>query len=205
MPRILVLYGSTNGQTAKIARFVRETLVSRGLEVDVVDAAQAAPNPDLYGAVIVAASLHAGGYQRAVEQWVRSAALVLRGKPTAFVSVCLGVLQHEPAVQQELTSIMDKFFAATAWQPTVIKKVAGALPYTRYNWITRWTMKRIVQKAGGDTDTSRDYEYTNWDDLRAFIERFTDSLARPPLAHDEPEISLTAHPSRPGRAQFVQL
>ena len=33
-------------------------------------------------------------------------------------------------------------------------------------------MKRIVRKAGGDTDTSRDYEYTNWADLRGFADRF---------------------------------
>jgi menaquinone-dependent protoporphyrinogen oxidase len=33
-------------------------------------------------------------------------------------------------------------------------------------------MKRIVQKAGGDTDTSRDYEYTDWNDRRAFAEQF---------------------------------
>jgi menaquinone-dependent protoporphyrinogen oxidase len=50
--------------------------------------------------------------------------------------------------------------------------VAGALPYTRYNWLKRWVMKRIVAKAGGDTDTTRDYEYTNWEELRAFSEEF---------------------------------
>lgn len=52
------------------------------------------------------------------------------------------------------------------------KLVAGALLYTRYNWIERWVMRRIVRKAGGDTDTSRDYEYTNWAELRAFVEQF---------------------------------
>ena len=33
-------------------------------------------------------------------------------------------------------------------------------------------MKWIVRRAGGDTDTSRDYEYTNWADLRGFADRF---------------------------------
>jgi len=33
-------------------------------------------------------------------------------------------------------------------------------------------MKRIVAKAGGDTDTSRDYMYTDWNDLRAFADDF---------------------------------
>jgi len=33
-------------------------------------------------------------------------------------------------------------------------------------------MRRIARKEGGDTDTSRDYEYTDWNDLRAFGEAF---------------------------------
>ena len=88
------------------------------------------------------------------------------------MSVCLAVLQREPRVQEELNAIVDRFLAFTSWHPTTTTAVAGALLYTRYNWIKRWAMVRIVRKAGGDTDTSRDYEYTNWVDLRAFGEKF---------------------------------
>jgi len=95
--------------------------------------------------------------------------------------VCLGVLQHDPGVDRELKAIIDRFLAATGWQPDVVKIVAGALPYTRYNWFTRVAMKRIVRKAGGDTDTSRDYEYTDWDDVRRFagvVARMAEGRAR---------------------------
>ena len=50
--------------------------------------------------------------------------------------------------------------------------MAGALPYTRYNWLIRRVMKRIAAKAGGDIDTTRNYEYTDWQDLRTFAEQF---------------------------------
>jgi menaquinone-dependent protoporphyrinogen oxidase len=63
------------------------------------------------------------------------------------------------------------------WHPTLIKVVAGALPYTKYSFFTRWIMKRIVSEAGGDTDTSRDYEYTDWKDLRDFTDRFAKLVA----------------------------
>ena len=63
------------------------------------------------------------------------------------------------------------------WQPDERKLVAGALPYTRYNWVKRWVMRRIVSKAGGDLDTSRDYEYTDWDDVKAFAVKFADRVA----------------------------
>ena len=100
------------------------------------------------------------------------------------MSVCLGILQADPQVQQELGKIVDRFFAATEWRPTVIKPVAGALLYTHYNWIKRWVMKRIVRKAGGDTDTSRDYEYTDWNDLRKFAEQFAQRVSVPAISDD---------------------
>jgi menaquinone-dependent protoporphyrinogen oxidase len=172
MLNILVLYGTTEGQTAKIGRFLGDALRAEGVLADVRDARTAAPAPDGYDAVIVAGSVHAGGYQRSVRRWVREHAHVLNEKPTAFVSVCLGVLQREPKVQQELAAILSRFFALTGWRATVTRTVAGALPYSRYNWVKRWAMVRIVRKAGGDTDTSRDYEYTDWADLRGFAKDF---------------------------------
>ena len=96
----------------------------------------------------------------------------LNARPTGFVSVCLGVLQHDAAVDRTLQTIMSRFLAETGWQPVVTKQVAGALPYTRYNWFIRLVMKRIAAKAGGDTDTTRDYESTDWEDLRSFTEQF---------------------------------
>jgi menaquinone-dependent protoporphyrinogen oxidase len=58
-----------------------------------------------------------------------------------------------------------------------VKIAAGALLYTHYNFFIRWMMKRIVATAGGDTDTSRDYEYTDWNDVRAFARDFGASVA----------------------------
>jgi menaquinone-dependent protoporphyrinogen oxidase len=169
-PRFLVLYGTTEGQTAKIAAAIARTLRHQGAIVDLVNAASrtADPKPEDYAAVVVAASVHAGGYQRAVRRWARAHAGGLAMRPAAFVSVCLGVLERNPETDRALSRIAQRFFAVTGWTPTVVKIVAGALPYTHYNWLKRWLMRRIVAKAHGDTDTTRDYEYTDWNDLREF-------------------------------------
>jgi len=172
-PSVLIVYGSTDGQTAKIAAAVQRTLESGGLMVHLVNASGLGdPDPRDYAAVIVAASIHAGGYQRTVEHWVRAHAASLHDRPNAFLSVCLAVVNRSPKVDQDLTAIMNRFFETTGWQPREKKAVAGALKYREYGWLKRWMMKRIVAKAGGDTDTSRDYEYTDWDDLKEFVERF---------------------------------
>lgn len=172
MTRILVVYATTDGHTAKIAGAIADTLRTHGAVVDVHQVGQTHRLPDGYDGVIVAAPVRGGKYLKPVRRWVRAHAAALNARPTAFVSVCLGVLQHDAAVDRTLQTIISGFVAETGWQPVVTKPVAGALPYTRYNWFIRRVMKRIAAKAGGDTDTRRDYEYTDWQDLRGFAEQF---------------------------------
>jgi menaquinone-dependent protoporphyrinogen oxidase len=47
-----------------------------------------------------------------------------------------------------------------------------ALRYTRYNSLVRLVMRQISKKEGGDTDTSRDYEYTDWGAVDRFAVEF---------------------------------
>ena len=168
MADFLVIYGTTDGHTAKVANALANDLRSLGATTNVVDAAGSPPSPAAYRVIVVAASVHAGGYQSDVALWLRQYLDYLAARPTAFVSVCLGVLQHDRAVDAELEAIMNRFFEKTGWTPTIRKVFAGALPYTRYNVFKRWMMRRIVRKAGGDTDITRDYEYTDWEDVSAF-------------------------------------
>lgn len=172
MSHILIVYGTTDGHTAKVAAAIREGLLTTGAEPEIVMAGTGDPQPSHYAGVIVAASVHAGGYQKSVERWVRAHAAELALRPSAFVSVCLGVLEKNPRVDTELAASVAQFTRETRWQPTMIKHVAGALMYTKYGFFKRWIMKRIVAKAGGDTDVTRDYEYTDWKDVRAFAEQF---------------------------------
>ena len=176
MTRMLIVFGTTHGQTAKVADALAHTLRGRAATVDVFEASRMTCLPDEYDGFIVAASVHAGHYQKCVRSWVRSHAAILNGKPTAFVSVSLSALQEDPETRRKLQAIVNRFTGEAGWKPAVVKQVAGALLYTRYNWFVRWAMKRIVRKAGGDTDTTRDYEYTDWADLRSFAERFADRV-----------------------------
>jgi menaquinone-dependent protoporphyrinogen oxidase len=173
MSRILILYGTTDGHTEAIAHAIAQPLTAHGIDTDVIEAGTLNPLPSRYDGIIVAASIHAGRYQKAVEQWVHAHHRDFGARPAAFVSVCLAVLQQsDPKVRADLDAIVKRFEATTGWRLPAVKHVAGALLYTRYNIFKRWMMKRIVAKAGGATDVSRDYDYTDWNDLRAFAEEF---------------------------------
>jgi menaquinone-dependent protoporphyrinogen oxidase len=105
--------------------------------------------------------------------------------PAAFISVTLseaGVERRDatPAERAsfaaDVKKVIDAFVAQTGWRPNRAKPVAGALLYTRYNFIVRFVMKRIARKAGGATDTSRDYEYTDWLALDRFADEIVDEI-----------------------------
>jgi menaquinone-dependent protoporphyrinogen oxidase len=172
--RVLVLYGTTEGHSAKVAAAFADVLVRAGAAVDVIEAGAAKPDPDPgdYAGCAVIASVHAGNYQAAVVDWTHRHARALNERVTVFVSVSLGVLQGDPKVRQDLDAIRQRFLTRTGWAPTLASEVAGALMYSRYNLLERVLMKRIAAQAGGGTDTRRDYEYTDWKVLRAFARRF---------------------------------
>ena len=77
---------------------------------------------------------------------------------------------------------MTQFLEQAQWRPDHVELIAGALLYTKYNFLKRFLMRRISGSEGGDTDTSRDYEYTDW----AAVERFAEMFAREVAAKATP-------------------
>ncbi len=86
-------------------------------------------------------------------------------RPSAFFSVSLAAASPTPAEREEAAQLASGFPAEAGWNPQKIVSVAGRLAYTQYGFLTRFIMKRIARRRGAPTDTSRDYEFTNWDDV----------------------------------------
>ena len=117
-PRFLIVYGTTDGHTAKVVAAMASTLQARGASVSLENsAAPWTSNPGDYSAVIVAASVHAGTYQRSVRRWVKTHLVALNQRPSAFVSVCLAVLNPTPKVERDLDATLQRFFGETGWKP----------------------------------------------------------------------------------------
>lgn len=173
MARLLIVYGTTDGHTRKIAQAVADYVAEFGHTPIVIDAA-ARPLPrrvDDCDGVIVCAPIRRRRHSPAAARFVRENLRWLDRLPTAFFSVSLSAGGNEKAVAGA-RACADEFIAETGWHPGMVRLVAGALLYTRYNWLVRWMMRRIARAEGGDTDTSRDYEYTDWQHLREDVEEF---------------------------------
>lgn len=174
MARIAVVYGTTEGQTAKIAQRIAGVGRLHGHRVDVVHLADVDPSFDLsaYDGVVVGASIHEGSHQRYVYRWLIANQAALTGVPTAAFTVCLAICSVNQDEQVEARAFSGLYEQRTGWKPDVSAVFAGALMYSEYHWLVRMVMKSIARRGGGSTDTSHDTEYTDWTEVERFAEAF---------------------------------
>jgi menaquinone-dependent protoporphyrinogen oxidase len=69
--------------------------------------------------------------------------------------------------------VIDSFLADTGWHPSKVHAAAGAVMYSKYNFLIRFIMRRIARKEGSTSDTSQDHEFTNWAALDHVIDEVT--------------------------------
>jgi menaquinone-dependent protoporphyrinogen oxidase len=90
--------------------------------------------------------------------------------------VSLTAVEVDEEARRETQAMVDKFVRETGWQPSRVETIAGALVYSQYNIFVRHLMKLIAKREGGPTDTSQDYDYTNWDAVEKFARDFAESV-----------------------------
>jgi menaquinone-dependent protoporphyrinogen oxidase len=168
--RIVVVYGTSYGQTAKIAGRIRDALVQRGHDVTLANAAEPlrADLLDGYDGVVVGSSIIVGGHQKSVDRFVRAHLDILNRLPSAFYSVSASAGSKDAKERGEAEHLLDAFLTRVGWRPRLKASIAGAVNYTRYSRLLRWYMKWASHKGGGSTDTSRDHEYTDWTQVGQF-------------------------------------
>jgi menaquinone-dependent protoporphyrinogen oxidase len=177
MARVLIVFGTTEGHTGKIASTAADWISAKGHEVVRLDSATMPGDLDLeqFQMFLLAGSLHEEHHQKALTEFASANADSLQRSPGLFLSVSLAAALRDGPHQAAAHRYIGKFIQETGWLPTESLSVAGALPYTRYDLVQRLFMKFIAMQEGGDTDTTRDYEYTDWSALRSSIERFVDA------------------------------
>lgn len=181
MQPILVAYGSTEGQTRKIAEFIAQRLRLRGHRVDLVDTAtpaaqQIAPH---YQAAIVGGSLHQQRHQRSLEHFLKENRVGLAAMPVALFSVSLAAALDDIDSRLEARRLLDELADDCGLKPRVVRCIAGALRYTQYDYLKRQLMRMIARHYGRPTDPATDVEYTDWNDVGIFVDEFLDAAGLP--------------------------
>jgi menaquinone-dependent protoporphyrinogen oxidase len=172
--KTLIAYGTTEGQTRKIADFVAIRLRKLGDQVTLVEAVEAPWDlrPNEYDAAILAASLHAGIYQKPLIEFARTHHLSLCQMPAHFLSVSLSATSRDPDDLTSTAACAERFKQETGWTSAVVHHVAGAFRFTEYDFFKRWVMRLIAWEKGVSIGSSQELELTDWNALAEIADKF---------------------------------
>ncbi len=168
--RILIAYATTDGQTRKIARFAADHLTDQRTSTELMNVAYAEGlDVARFDSVILAASLHVGGFQTAMITFAKANATALNAKPTLFLSVSLSAAGDDAEDWTGLKVCVETFLSQTGWAPFCIHHVAGAFRFTEYDFFRAWAMRLIAAQKGEVVDPHGNKEYTDWPELAAIL------------------------------------
>ena len=179
--RAAVFYATREGQSQRVAERVAAGLRRRGAQADVINVKTAHGRVAVsgYQTAFVVASVHAGHHEKEMIEFVRGVRDGLTSVGASFLSLTLSQAGAEDpnatpaqraAARNDALRMIDVFSRETGWHPARALPVAGALTYSKYNFLKKLIMKRIAHKAGFDGDTARDYEFTNWQAIDEFVD-----------------------------------
>ncbi|WP_049920708.1 flavodoxin domain-containing protein [Haloferax sulfurifontis] len=169
MSSFLVIYGTGEGQTAKIAERVATVLSERGHEASALNVHDQLESFTLeeYDSVVVGASIHVGKHQGEVRDFVTDNQDALSEMPTAFFQVSLSSANEEK--REEAAGYVESFLTETEWHPDRIGQFGGALRFSEYGFLKRLMMKRIANDLlTEERKPTGDLEFTDWDAVDAF-------------------------------------
>lgn len=161
--KTLILYSSHDGQTKKISEFLTALLEG---EVT-VSPLQEDYDIQPFDCVIIGASIRYGHFNKMLSRFVKNNFLYLERKNAAFFGVNL-TARKEGKDNPENNVYVRKFLQHTNWQPKLAAVFAGALFYPRYKWFDRVMIRFIMKITGGETDTTKEIEYTDWKKVEQF-------------------------------------
>ena len=170
MRQTLIIYSTTDGQTQKICKRLRQAFETSKL-VSMVDV----ENEKLtdYDQIVIGASIRYGKHQPIVYQFIDKNKALLAGKKTAFFSV--NVVARKPEKNApENNPYMQKFLELSGWKPDILAVFAGKLNYPQYQFMDKFMIRLIMYMTKGPTDTSQTYEFTDW----AKVDEFASKLAK---------------------------
>ncbi|MBB3206049.1 menaquinone-dependent protoporphyrinogen oxidase [Rhodopirellula rubra] len=185
--RAIVIFASCEGQTLRIAHRIAQTMGKHGVPTDTFDVAKQSVTEialKTYDAVVLGSSLHYGEHDRRIEWCIREHQRYLAKIPTAFFSVCLGILSKNEQDRHAAEDVTDELLSRNIFNPSRRTAFAGALRYSEYGWLKKRIMRHFAEISGYATELAQDYEYTDWQAVEAFAVDFAEYVLR--CRHPDP-------------------
>ena len=167
MKKILLTYSTVDGHTKTICEKILS--YSETSEVDILPIDSSINIKD-YDTVVVGASIRYGKYREEIFEFIKENEELLNSKDNAFFSVNV-VARKENKNKPETNPYLIKFLNKISWQPKILDVFAGKIDYPKYKFLDKYAIKFIMWITKGPTDTSKVYEFTDWNRVKSFAEK----------------------------------
>ncbi|PAR30771.1 menaquinone-dependent protoporphyrinogen IX dehydrogenase [Vibrio metoecus] len=170
--KALLLYSSQEGQTRKIIERIAQQMPEYDCDIQDLHQVHEIALAD-YDKILIGASIRYGRLNEKLYQFIQRHVTALANSKAAFFCVNLTARKEEQGKDTPEGSVyIQTFLKKSPWQPERIAVFAGALYYPRYRWFDKMMIRFIMTLTGGETDTSKEVEYTNWNKVSQFAEQF---------------------------------
>ena len=172
--KILIIYSSTDGHTKKICEVIKENLINKGeLHLTSIENVSGT-NVQFYDYIIIGASIRYGKHNRKVFDFIEKNLNIIEKKKNAFFSVNVVARKNEKNTP-ETNPYIKKFLSKTRWKPKKLGVFAGKVDYPNYSFINKQIIRFIMFITKGPIDTSKSFEFTNWDNVKKFAQEIDKS------------------------------
>jgi menaquinone-dependent protoporphyrinogen oxidase len=176
MKRIAIVISTQSGHTKKVAEFLADQLIGKGIDFDLfnVELGQTPSAKKLksYDAVVIGCPVYLGDFSQRLLDWTWDHREDLSELRCGLFTVSMNAADPRSKAREVDDKVLKNFLRQTDFHPRFVASFAGALAYTKYNFFKRCVLQGISAAAGGPTDTSQDYELTNWDEVSRFMAAF---------------------------------
>ncbi|ATW44214.1 menaquinone-dependent protoporphyrinogen IX dehydrogenase [Glaesserella parasuis] len=166
-----IFYLTNDGQTKKISDYLAKELQQETQVFSLRDfSLWSVETLEQFDCIVIGASIRYGHFDPVLEQFIDRYYELLNRKKSVFFSVNLTarkITRNTPYTNTYTRKLLDKIL----WKPNIAEVFAGALLYPRYNFFDKTMIRFIMKITKGDTNTSREYEYTDWQQVSELAQR----------------------------------
>ena len=167
MKKILLTYSTVDGHTKTICKKILSYCKTSHVDILPIDSSI---NIKDYDTVVIGASIRYGKYREEIFEFIKENEELLNSKDNAFFSVNV-VARKENKNKPETNPYLIKFLNKISWKPKILDVFAGKIDYPKYKFLDKYAIKFIMWITKGPTDTSKVYEFTDWNRVKSFAEK----------------------------------
>ena len=169
--RVLIAFASKHGATAEIAGHIGYRLNKKGLQADVVQAADVV-SLESYDAIVLGSAVYVGRWRPEAIDFLDRFTTELVDRPVWFFS-------SGPTGEGDPVELLDGWELPNR-QASTIDRIQprdtvvfhGALNTKKLNFLERWLVKNVKAPTG---------DFRDWDQIEAWAEEIAEQLAVEPL------------------------